>query len=585
MKAIELRKKYLDFFESKGHTIIPCSPVVPENDPTVLFTTAGMHPLVPYLLGEKHPGGKRLAGYQKCLRTDDIDEVGDTSHLTFFEMLGNWSLGNYFKKEAIEYSFEFLTKELNIPIDKISVSCFAGDEDCPKDVEAYQAWKSLGIPDERIYFFGKDQNWWGPAGKTGPCGPDTEMFIDIGTDKCSKNCDPSCNCGKYIEIWNNVFMQYNKKADGTFEELEQKNVDTGMGLERTAFIMQGKNNVFETEIFAETVAKIKELATEANDESVYIIADHLRAAAFIILDGIVPTNTDQGYVLRRLMRRTIRHMRKINLETSNIELLLEVQKESLMELYPELIENHELIVNEFKKEIQKFEKTLINGEKEFGKISEHLKKQGINKLSGKTIFRLYDTFGFPPEVTEELATENGFDSDIEGFKEFFKAHQKKSRQGAEQKFKGGLADNSEQTIKYHTAAHLLLGALKRILGEHVYQRGSNLTAERLRFDFNHPQKMTDEEKQKVEELVNEQIKRNLKVTMEEMSLEAAKESGADGVFDSKYGTIVKVYSAGDFSKEICGGPHVENTSVLGKFKIKKEEAVSSGVRRIKAILE
>ncbi len=585
MKAIELRKKYLEFFERKGHTIIPSSPVVPENDPTVLFTTAGMHPLVPYLLGEKHPGGKRLTDYQKCLRTDDIDEVGDTSHLTFFEMLGNWSLGDYFKKEAIKYSFEFLTKELKIPVEKISVSCFVGDEDCPKDMESYEAWKSLGIPDERIYFFGKSQNWWGPAGETGPCGPDTEMFIDMGIDKCSENCDPSCDCGKYIEIWNDVFMQYNKKADGTFEELEQKNVDTGMGLERTAFIMQGKNNVFETEIFADTVAKIKELAMVPNDESVHIIADHLRAAAFVIADGIVPTNTDQGYVLRRLMRRTIRHMRKINFETNNIELLLQVQKESLMELYPELIEKHELIVNEFKKEVEKFEKTLVNGEKEFGKITENLKRQGINKLNGKTIFRLYDTFGFPPELTEELATENGFHSDMEGFNEFYKAHQEKSRQGAEQKFKGGLADNSEQTVKYHTAAHLLLGALKRVLGEHVYQRGSNLTAERLRFDFNHPQKMTDEEKQKVEEIVNEQIKRGLKVTMEEMTIEAAKESGAEGVFDNKYGDIVKVYTVGDFSKEICGGPHVDNTSVLCKFKIKKEEAVSSGVRRIKAILE
>ena len=585
MKAIELRKKYLEFFERKGHIIIPSSPVVPENDPTVLFTTAGMHPLVPYLLGEKHPGGKRLTDYQKCLRTDDIDEVGDTSHLTFFEMLGNWSLGDYFKKEAIEYSFEFLTKELKIPVEKISVSCFVGDEDCPKDMESYEAWKSLGIPDERIYFFGKSQNWWGPAGETGPCGPDTEMFIDMGIDKCSENCDPSCDCGKYIEIWNDVFMQYNKKADGTFEELEQKNVDTGMGLERTAFIMQGKNNVFETEIFADTVAKIKELAMVPNDESVHIIADHLRAAAFVIADGIVPTNTDQGYVLRRLMRRTIRHMRKINFETNNIELLLQVQKESLMELYPELIEKHELIVNEFKKEVEKFEKTLVNGEKEFGKITENLKRQGINKLNGKTIFRLYDTFGFPPELTEELATENGFHSDMEGFNEFYKAHQEKSRQGAEQKFKGGLADNSEQTVKYHTAAHLLLGALKRVLGEHVYQRGSNLTAERLRFDFNHPQKMTDEEKQKVEEIVNEQIKRGLKVTMEEMTIEAAKESGAEGVFDNKYGDIVKVYTVGDFSKEICGGPHVDNTSVLCKFKIKKEEAVSSGVRRIKAILE
>lgn len=585
MKAIELREKYIKFFKDKNHNVISGAPVVPENDPTVLFTTAGMHPLVPYLLGERHPQGTRLTDYQKCIRTDDIEEVGDTSHLTFFEMLGNWSLGDYFKKEAIEYSFEFLTKILNIPQEKLAVSVFEGDEDCPRDDEAANAWINVGIPKDRIFYFGKKQNWWGPAGQTGPCGPDTEMFYDTGKPKCNDKCNPSCDCGKYIEIWNDVFMQYNKTVEGKYEPLKQKNVDTGMGLERVLFILQGKNNVFETELFSNVIGKINELSKNKNEMSVRIIADHLRAATAMIADKVVPTNTDQGYVLRRLIRRVIRHMNKIQIDTVCLKEILDIQIDSLKEIYPEFDKKRDSIIEEFEKEKDKFIKTLVNGEKEFSKITENLKRQGITKLNGKTIFRLYDTFGFPPEVTQELANENGFESDMDGFNKLYEEHQERSRQGAEQKFKGGLADNSEQTIKYHTAAHLLLKALKIVLGDKVEQRGSNLTVERLRFDFVCDSKMTDEQKQKVEELVNEQIQRKLNVLMEEMSLEEAKKSGATGIFENKYGEIVKVYTIGDFSKEICGGPHVNNTSELGKFKIVKEEAVSSGVRRIKAILE
>lgn len=585
MKAIELRKKYLEFFESKGHKIIPSAPLMPENDPTCLFITAGMHPLVPYLLGETHPSGKRLVNYQKCLRTDDIDQVGDTTHLTYFEMLGNWSLGDYFKKESIEYSFEFLTKVLGIEENKIFVTCFKGDKTCPKDIESYNAWKEVGIADDRIFFFGRKENWWGPVGQTGPCGPDTEIFIDTGIPKCSNDCNPACTCGKYVEIWNNVFMQYFKTNKNTYEELEQKNVDTGMGLERTTFILQQKQNIFETEIFLKVIAKIKEIAKLPNDRSIYIITDHIRAASFILFDRILPKNTDQGYVLRRLIRNVIRHMSKIQFDTSKLEELLQVQFETLKELYPFLYEDKEYIISEFEKEKERFEKTLINGEKEFEKITCNLSKQNMNKINGKTLFRLYDTFGFPPEVTVELALEKGFTCDLDGFNCFFQKHQENSRKGAEQKFKGGLADHCEKTIKYHTATHLLLEALKRVLGNHVYQRGSNLTSERLRFDFNHPQKLTEEEKRKVEDIVNEQINLKLKISKQEKSLEEAKKDGATGVFDNKYGNVVKVYSIGNFTKEICGGPHVNNTSELGHFKIIKEEAVSSGVRRIKAILE
>jgi alanyl-tRNA synthetase len=583
MKAIELRNKYLEFFKSKNHKIISGAKLIPENDPTVLFTTAGMHPLVPYLTGQEHPEGKRLVDYQKCLRTDDIDEVGDNRHLTFFEMLGNWSLGDYFKQDSIRYSYEFLTIVLGISKEKISVTCFAGDKDAPRDDEAAKVWEECGINKSRIYFFGKKENWWGPAGETGPCGSDTEIFLDTGAPKCSDNCDPSCDCGKYVEIWNNVFMEYMKTADGKFETLSQKNVDTGMGLERMAFLIQGKNNVFETELFAPIIEKISSESKNPEAASLRIISDHLKASSLLICDGVVPSNIGQGYILRRLIRRAIRHMRKIEFNPENILTIVDTIVLNLKDMYPELELNRETIETEIKKEKNRFMNTLVNGEKEFIKITNKLKEENIKLIDGKTLFGLYDTYGFPPEVTSELAKEMNFDVDMEGFKVCFEEHQEKSRQGAEGVFKGGLADHSEETTKYHTAVHLLLESLQRILGDHVMQKGSNITAERARFDFSHPEKVSKEILDEVEKMVNEQIDRKLPVICREISLEEARNEGARGIFDSKYGEFVKVYSIGDFSKEICGGPHVENTSKLEHIKIQKEEAVSSGVRRIKMV--
>ncbi len=585
MKAYELRRKYIEFFKRHGHKEIPSAPVVPENDPTVLFTTAGMHPLVPYLLGEPHPQGKRLTDYQKCIRTGDIDSVGDNSHLTFFEMLGNWSLGDYFKDESIHMSYEFLEKELGFDMNKISVTVFAGEDGIPRDDEAAKYWMDAGIPKERIYFCSREHNWWGPAGETGPCGPDTEIFYDTGKEKCSEHCDPTCSCGKYLEIWNNVFMQYNKQKDGSLVPLEHPNVDTGLGLERVIGLLQGKKSVYETELFSGIIAKIKELSSNPNDVSCRIIADHIRTSIFMIIDGVRPSNVEQGYILRRLLRRAIRHMRKIEFNPDNMSALLETFIENLEEMYPETRANKDVIVEVIEEEKNKFLKTLENGEKEFAKDVQRAKNAGKTKLDGQVVFHLYDTFGFPPEMTAELAKENGIEIDMDEFQELFKKHQELSRAGAEQKFKGGLADHSEKTTAYHTATHLLHKALQIVLGEHATQKGSNLTAERLRFDFAHPQKVTPEELQKVEDIVNEQIKRDLPVTCEEMTLEEAKASGATGLFENKYGDKVKVYTIGDFSKEICGGPHVERTGNMGHFKIKKEEAVSSGVRRIKAILE
>ena len=584
MQAIELRNKYLNFFKSKGHTIIPSSSLIPENDPSVLFTTAGMHPLVPYLLGEAHPGGKRLTDYQKCLRTDDIEEVGDTGHLTYFEMMGNWSLGDYFKKESINMSYEFLTKELGIPNEKISVTCFAGDRDCPRDDEAASIWESVGIPRDRIYFFGKKENWWGPAGTHGPCGPDTEIFYDTGKEKCCSDCNPACNCGKYLEIWNNVFMQYNKTEDGRYEELKQKNVDTGLGLERTTFILQGKENVFETEIFKPIIDELRNIATNKNEESYRIIADHLRASIMLILDSVKPSNIEQGYILRRLIRRVIRHLRKLGIDENKLRDIAKLNIDTIKNMYPELEQKQNEILDILESEKSKFIKTLENGEREFEKIANKLKQQGIDTIDSATAFKLYETYGFPIEITEELAIEQGFKINRDEVQKLYKEHQEKSRLGAEQKFKGGLAEKNEETICYHTATHLLHKALRIVLGDHVAQKGSNITTERLRFDFSHPQKVTPEELKKVEDIVNEQIERDLKVVCEEMTLEEAKNSGAIGLFENKYGDKVKVYTIGDFSKEICGGPHVEHTGELGKFVIKKEEASSAGVRRIKAIL-
>ena len=582
MKAIEIRNKYLNFFKEHGHAVIPSASLIPENDPSVLFTTAGMQPLVPYLLGEKHPDGKRLTDYQKCVRTNDIDEVGDNRHLTFFEMLGNWSLGDYFKEESIQMSFDFLTKELGIPVEKLSVTCFAGDEDCPRDVLSAECWKKAGILDGHIYFYGKDDNWW-IAGEEGPCGPDTEMFYDTGKPACGPDCQPSCDCGKYVEIWNNVFMEYFKDKNG-YSKLKQKNVDTGLGLERMTMLLQGKKTPFDTELFAPIMNKLEELQKEDIIESRRIIAEHLRSSMMIISDGGRPSNIDRGYVLRRLIRRMIRHMNKLQIDLNELSNLIELNVETLKEMYPDLEKNKETIKSVINEEKDKFVKTLAHGEREFQKEIKKVQEQGKTEIDGQVVFKLYDTYGFPPEVTKDLAQENNMTIDMKKFDELFKAHQEKSRMGSTQKFKGGLADQNEKTIAYHTATHLLHQALKTVLGDHVKQSGSNITEERLRFDFTHPQKMTKEEIQKVEDLVNEQIKRDLPVTCEEMSYEDAKRAGAIGLFTDKYGDKVKVYTIGDFSKEICGGPHVTHTGDMGTFKIKKEESSSAGVRRIKAVL-
>ena len=584
MKAIEIRNKYLNFFKEHGHTIIPSAPLIPENDPSVLFTTAGMQPLVPYLLGEKHPSGTRLTDYQKCVRTNDIEEVGDNRHLTYFEMLGNWSLGDYFKEESIQMSFDFLTKELQIPVEKLSVTVFAGDEDCPRDTVAAECWKKAGILDGHIYYYGKDDNWW-IAGEEGPCGPDTEMFYDTGKPACGPDCQPSCDCGKYVEIWNNVFMEYFKDKDGNYSKLSQRNVDTGLGLERMTMLLQGKETPFDTELFKPVMDKLLELQKIDNIESRRIIAEHLRSSMMIISDGGRPSNVDRGYILRRLIRRMVRHMNKLQINLDEISTLIDINVENLKEMYPELEKNAETIKNVIIEEKDKFVKTLAHGEKEFEKEMNRAKQSGKDKIEGNVVFKLYDTYGFPPEVTSELAKENGMTVDMKEFDELFKAHQEKSRLGSEQKFKGGLAEQNDTTIAYHTATHLLNAALKVVLGPETHQRGSNITTERMRFDFNCDHKLTDEEKQKTEDLVNEWIKEALPVTVEEMSKEEAVKSGAECMFIEKYPDIVTVYSIGNVSKELCGGPHVKNTSEIGKFKIKKEEASSAGVRRIKAVIE
>ena len=584
MKAIEIRNKYLKFFKEHGHAVIPSAPLIPENDPSVLFTTAGMQPLVPYLLGEKHPEGTRLTDYQKCLRTNDIDEVGDNRHLTYFEMLGNWSLGDYFKEEAIAMSFEFLTKELGIPAEKLSVTCFAGDEDCPRDTVTAECWKKAGIPEDRIYYFGKDDNWW-IAGETGPCGSDTEMFYDTGKPKCSPDCNPACGCGKYVEIWNNVFMEFYKDENGNYTKLKQHNVDTGLGLERMTMLLQGKQTPFDTEIFKPVMDKLEELAKAEDIASRRIVAEHLRSSMMIIQDGGVPSNVDRGYILRRLIRRMVRHLRKLQINLDELSNLIDLNIETLKELYPELSENKEKIKKVILDEKDKFGKTLERGEKEFNKIVVKLKNNGENVISGKDLFNLYETYGFPPEVTKDLATEQGLSVNSEEFDKLFKEHQDKSRMGSEAKFKGGLAGNSEIETKYHTATHLLNAALKVVVNKDVHQKGSNITPDRMRFDFSCDHKLTDEEKKKVEDLVNEWISEGLEVKCEEMTKDEAIKSGAECMFIEKYPDIVTVYTIGTVSKELCGGPHVKNTKELGKFVIKKEEASSAGVRRIKAILE
>jgi alanyl-tRNA synthetase len=595
MTARELRKKYIEFFTQKDHVQISGKSLIPENDPTVLFTTAGMHPLVPYLLGQEHPEGNRLVNYQKCIRTGDIESVGDTSHLTFFEMLGNWSLGDYFKEGAIKMSWEFLTSGewLGLDPEHLSVTVFEGDEDVPPDHESADVWRSLGVPDERIYFMPRSDNWWGPAGATGPCGPDSEMFIDTGKEPCGPDCKPGCSCGKYFEIWNDVFMQYNKTAEGTFEPLARKCVDTGMGIERTAAILQGKGSVYDIEIFTPIIEGIERLTGVSYEQdtdtgaSMRIIADHCKTAVFILGDerGVKPSNVGQGYILRRLIRRAVRHGRKLGLNGKFLEELAEIVLEMYGEPFPELEENRAFVFEELPAEEERFFATLQKGEHEFEKMLPNLKRNPDKVIPGRVAFKLYDTYGFPLEITEELAGEHGLTVDRDGFQKAFEKHQELSKKGADKTFKGGLADNSEMTTALHTATHLLHQALREVLGDHVEQMGSNITPERLRFDFTHPEKMTPEQIAEVERLVNEKIEQDLPVNWQRMSVEEAKEQNARALFDSKYGEQVKVYSIGEFSKEVCGGPHVERTSQLGKFKIKKEQSSSAGVRRIRAVLE
>lgn len=606
----ELRTAYLDFFAAHGHAIIPGAPLVPENDPTVLFTTAGMHPLVPYLMGEKHPMGTRLADAQRCVRTGDIDEVGDASHLTMFEMMGNWSLGDYFKEGSIAMSFEFLTKVLEIPVNMLAVTCFEGDSDAPRDDESAGFWLAQGIPQERIGFLPKAKNWWGPAGVTGPCGPDTEIFYWVGEGEPQGN--PATHDAQWLEIWNNVFIQYNKKADGTFELLTQQNVDTGLGLERVAGVLQGVSNVYETDRLKKVLESVvpSDLLTDNSDEGTLvtrharIVTDHLRAAVFMIADGVLPSNVDQGYILRRIIRRAIRSLRFLYVERDadfqTAFYCSRVAREVIAQYsgaYAFLSTKQGMILSALDKEEQQFKNTLQEGLKQFAKKSEQLSSSIID---GQTAFHLYDTYGFPIELTREMAAEKNLSIDEEGFKKAFEEHQALSRAGAEQKFKGGLADNSAETTKLHTATHLLNAALHRVLGNHINQKGSNITAERLRFDFNYENKMTPEQIAEVEQLVNDAIAADLPVSFHLTTVDGAKSEGAIGVFDDRYGADVKVYVMGDatakvagsgkigdgpvFSKEICGGPHVARTGMLGTFKIQKEESSSAGVRRIKAVV-
>ena len=583
-----LREKFLQFFSERGHAVIPSASLIPENDPSVLFTTAGMHPLIPYLMGQKHPKGNRLCDVQKCVRTGDIEEVGDDSHLTFFEMLGNWSLGDYFNHQSIAWSYEFLTSKqyLGLDPDRISVTVFAGDEDAPRDDDSAAVWQQCGIPKERIFYLPKKNNWW-IAGTTGPCGPDTEIFWDTGKPACGENCDPSCDCGKYLEIWNNVFMQYNKQADGSYLPLAQKNVDTGMGLERTVCVLNGYKSVYDIDLFAAALEKIQQLSGKKYDDNVKsmrIIADHVRTATFLLGDpvGVVPSNVDQGYVLRRLIRRAVRMANSLGMAKGSIAEIAKVYVQVYKDAYPELTQNADKIVSELNKEEEKFSKTLVAGEREFFKVISHIPGKTV---PGGTAFKLYDTFGFPVEMTVELAAENGYTVDVDGFRQKFAEHQAKSHAGSEQRFKGGMAEGGGiETVYLHTATHLLQAALRRVLGDEVKQKGSNITPERLRFDFSFGRPMTKEEIEKTEVLVNQAIEQNLPITCEEMPVEDARKTGAIGLFGDRYGEVVKVYSMGDFSKEICGGPHAASTGELGKFVITKEQSSSAGVRRIKAEL-
>lgn len=583
----ELKRLWLEFWTSKGYKTIPSASVVPENDATVLFTTAGMHPLVPYLLGEKHPMGDKLCDYQACIRTNDIDDVGDPSHCTFFEMLGNWTLGECNKREMIKNSFAFLTEKLGIPKDRLAVSVYAGDENAPRDTEAHDAWIEAGLDDTQVFYLPKENNWWALGGGTGPCGPDTEMFFDTGKPKCCDTCSPACDCGKYLEIWNDVFMQYYvKEAGQPVEKLARPNIDTGMGLERTVCVLNGVESVYDTGIFKDVIDYLSKFANapyvEENIKKSYrVICDHIRASVFILSSGITPAPVGQGYVLRRLIRRSVNHARKIAIEKQKILEVAKIYVNEYQEYYPEIKEKQDLILKELDEEIEKFSKTIQLGQKEFEKVAFYSKDKTIN---GKTAFRLYDTFGFPLELTIEMAKEIGYNVDEEGYHKAFLEHQEKSRTAAAGTFKGGLSDTSDNTARLHTATHLLLAGLQTLFDENIVQKGSNITPERLRFDFNFPRKMLPEELKQLEDFVNDAIKKEIDVTCEEMTLDQARASGAKGIFANKYGDKVKVYTIGNVSKEICGGPHANNTRELKSFKIIKEESSSSGVRRIKAVI-
>ena len=586
MDARTLRQKYIDFFSQKNHAVIGSSPLIPEHDPSVLFTTAGMHPLVPFLLGEPHPSGKRLVNCQKCVRTDDIVEVGDDVHLTFFEMLGNWSLGDYWKADAIQMSYEFLTESLGFEHDRLHVTCFMGDSDAPIDMESAQIWQSLGIKDNHISFLPKKDNWWGPAGATGPCGPDTEMFYDMNPDGPADE-TPGTNGRRFWEVWNDVFMAYDKRADGIFVPLSQRNVDTGLGLERVLAILQGVSSFYETELFKPISEKIKSLATATSpgEFAVRVITDHIRAAVLILAEGITPGNVDQPYILRRLIRRAVRYGREIGINGLFLSAIAETTLPTLSDVYRELETHRSHILTALEDEEVRFQNTLKRGEAEFIKAMEACRHHKQDILPGEVVFRLYDTYGFPPELTQEFAEKEGLGIDLNGYRSAFEAHQEKSRQGAAGRFKGGLSEKSSETIKLHTATHLLHEALRQVLGSHIEQRGSNITEDRLRFDYSHPNKLEDEEKTVVERIVNEQIRRDLAVTCEKMKIDEALKSGAIGLFHDRYGDWVNVYAIGDFSKEICGGPHVEHTDELGHFRITKEQSIGSGMRRIRAVLE
>ena len=593
MTGDELRCLFLNFFAERGHAIIPSAPLVPENDPTALFISAGMHPLVPFLLGESHPDGRRLASVQKCLRTDDIEEVGDISHNTFFEMLGFWSLGDYWKQDSMRWTMEWFTRVLGLEQERISVTVFAGDSDAPRDDEAVQIWLELGIPQERIYYLPKKDNWWGPAGTTGPCGPDSELFYDTGRTKHGAGCQPGCGCGKYIEIGNNVFLQYNKTAEGRYDPLKQRNIDVGIGLERTLCVLQGTSDVYTTDLFMPIVQRISELrerqkskalSSEQEHKLLRIVTDHLRAATFIIADGVVPSNVEQGYVCRRLIRRAVRCGHELSMPRNFTAEVAQAVIARYGSVYPELEERRATILNELTREEERFGQTLARGLREFQKLVEELRQRGETILAGESIFRLFDTFGFPPTLTAELAREQGLSTDLDGFDLLYKQHQERSRQANQRKFAGGLADHSERTTQLHTATHLLNQALRDVLGAHVRQMGSNITQERLRFDFSHPRKLTSEEIRRVEEIVNQQIQRDLQTTVEVMPLQQALDQGALAFFGDRYGDLVKVYKIGDYSMEVCGGPHVQHTGGMGRFHIIKAETIGQGVQRVRADL-